>query len=358
MKRMWIIGAGGVAALGLAAFAALWLSPGLQDRVLNRMIESVVGTNTAVLDPDALHIVFCGTGSPLPDPDRASACIGVYAGDYFFLIDSGPGGAGNLTAMQMPMAGLGGVFYTHLHSDHIGDLPDIALNSWAAGRSDPLTLYGPAGIEHVAAGYAEAFKLDNIWRIAHHGTDFFAVEGAKFNPVIIEVPDRDATVTVFEAGDLKVTTFLGTHFPVTPAFGYRIDYKDRSVVFSGDTSRDENVARVGKGADVMVHEALAAHMVNTIGQVLGRIGDRREKIMGDIPDYHATPVEAAEIANLAGAELLVYSHIVPRLPNALSERMFLRGVSDIRPNGVMLGYDGLYLELPVGSKKIIQHDLR
>jgi len=80
--------------------------------------------------------------------------------------------------------------------------------------------------------------------------------------------------------------------------------------------------------------------------------------MHDIPDYHATPVQAAGIANEAGVKLLVYTHIVPRLPNALAERVFLRGVSAIRSDGVELGYDGLYLELPAGSEKIVEHDLR
>ena len=99
-------------------------------------------------------------------------------------------------------------------------------------------------------------------------------------------------------------------------------------------------------------------MVALLEEGLEHRGDRRAKVMHDIPDYHATPVDAAEVANEAGVKLLVYTHIVPRLPNALAERVFLRGVSDVRSEGVTLGYDGLYLELPAGSDRIVEHDLR
>ena len=177
-------------------------------------------------------------------------------------------------------------------------------------------------------------------------------------PEIVNLSDLDKTLTIFDEDGLRISVFEVNHLPVKPAYGYRVDYKGRSVVFSGDTRKDENVARFGKGADVMVHEALARHMVNMIGRVLAKAGDRRAKVMGDIPDYHTTPVEAAEIANEAGAKLLVYSHIVPVLPNEIAERMFLRGVSDVRPSDTMIGYDGLYIELPVGSDRVVQHDLR
>jgi ribonuclease Z len=99
-------------------------------------------------------------------------------------------------------------------------------------------------------------------------------------------------------------------------------------------------------------------MVALLEEGLEHRGDRRAKVMHDIPDYHATPVDAAEVANEAGVKLLVYTHIVPRLPNALAERVFLRGVSGVRSEGVTLGYDGLYLELPAGSDKIVERDLR
>ena len=350
--------AGFVLLAGGLAWAVLWFSPSLQDAAMERQATAMVTPENEVLSKDALHVVFCGTGSPLPDPDRASACYGIYAGGHFFLLDAGPGGWPKLARMRVPVASIDGVLLTHLHSDHIGGLPEIALNTWVAGRKEPLKVYGPPGTETVTEGFNEAFSLDHRYRVAHHGADYLPPEAADMVPEIVDVPTHDKPVTVFDKDGLKIIAFQVNHLPVKPAYGYRVDYKGRSVVFSGDTRMEENVARFGKGADVMVHEALAKHMVNMIGRVLAKAGDRRAKVMGDIPGYHTTPVEGAEIANEAGVKLLVYSHIVPVLPNEIAERIFLRGVSDVRPQGTMIGYDGLYLELPLGSDRIIQHDLR
>jgi len=106
---------------------------------------------------------------------------------------------------------------------------------------------------------------------------------------------------------------------------------------------------MGRDADVMVHEALAMHMVSLLSDHVGVNRPRVGQILRDTLNYHTSPVEAAEVANEAGAGLLVYSHIVPVLPNGIAETVFLRGVSDVRPEGVMLGYDGLMVRLPVGS---------
>ncbi|MBO6633348.1 MBL fold metallo-hydrolase [Parvibaculum sp.] len=358
MKRVVLAGIGLLVAVAVIGFGIVWFSPAAQDALMRRVVVANIGGNDAVLNEDALHVVLCGTGSPMPDPDRAQACAIVYAGGKVFVVDSGLGGWDRLARFQLPVGGLTGILLTHFHSDHISGIPDIALNSWASGRRQALAVYGPPGVETVVAGFDLAYSLDDGYRIAHHGPEFFAEEGADYQPIVVDVPDRTMAVTVFEEGGVKVTAFRVSHEPVDPAYGYRIDYKDRSVVFSGDTKRDANIATFGEDADVLIHEALAPHMVHMLEEGLDGRGDRRAKIMHDIPDYHATPVQAAESANEAGVKLLVYTHIVPRLPNAIAERVFLRGVSDVRSDGVILGYDGLYLELPAGSDEIVEHDLR
>lgn len=344
--------------LAVAAFALLWFSSGLQDAMLRRVVAANLSSDGAVLSDDALHVVFCGTGSPMPDPDRAQACYAVYAGDKLFFIDAGTGGWNNLAAYGLPVGGVTGVLLTHFHSDHIGGLPDIALNTWAAGRSEELVLYGPAGIVDLAEGLSRAYGIENRARIDHHGEELFPPAAAGFRPVEVTVPDRETSTTVYDEDGLTITAFRVTHEPLHDAFGYRIDYKGRSVVFSGDTSQDSNLARFGKDADVLIHEALAAHMVKLLEEGLTERGDRRSQVMHDIVGAHSTPVQGAEIANEAGVKLLVYSHIVPRLPNAIAKRVFLRGVSDVRKDGLLVAWDGLHLELPVGSEKIVMRDLR
>src|SRR5690606_20560959 len=133
------------------------------------------------------------------------------------------------------------------------------------------------------------------------------------------------------------------------------DYKGRSLVISGDTIKDAHLIAAAKGADLVVHEAQNQELVARLADVAGELDfPRMHKIFGDIPDYHTSPVEAAQIANEAGVPLLVMYHLTPPPQNRLVERIFLRGVSDVRKDGVELARDGMLIELPLagGAAKV------
>jgi ribonuclease Z len=353
MKRVFLYGVSAVVVLAVLGMLALRV-PAIQDVVLERGVNAVVSAEPVDLtDPDALTLVFCGTGGPFPDPDRAGPCTLVAAGGHVFLIDSGTGGAQRLQQLRVPMGDIEGVFYTHLHSDHIAGLGDVAMNSWAGGRTSPLELYGPPGVDELARGTFDAFGVDSKARIDHHGEEIFDLAAQAINANTILVQSRDDVVTVLEDGDLKITAFKVEHVPLENAYGYRVDYKGRSVVFSGDTVKDANMARFGAGADVMVHEAMGMTNIHTIIGALRNNGrSTQAKILTDASEVHTSPADAAEIANEADAGLLVYNHIVPPMPLGVMEDIFLRGVSDVRSEGVMLGYDGLIIRLPTGADEI------
>ncbi len=358
-KRVW------VPALGLVGLvvvvAGLARVPAVQDIIFDRAVEARVNAPWAGgVSEDALQLVFCGTGSPMPDPKRGQACVAVIAGERMFLVDTGSGAAETLAGLQVPMEALTGVLYTHYHSDHISGLYDVVLQSWVAGREGALPLYGPTGIDRLVRGFNEAFALDRGYRVAHHNhteevlVPAFGLVEAHTVPVANDLESK----IVYDAAGLKITAFRVGHAPINPAYGYRVDYKGRSVVFSGDTVKHPNMVRMGQGADVMVHEALAPHMVSVLATHVSAQRPRVGQILRDILDYHASPVEAAETANEAGAGLLVYSHIVPPLPNAMAEALFLRGVSDVRAEGVELGFDGMQVVLTVGDTGVIVKDLK
>jgi len=353
MKRVFLYGLGGIVVLAGLVVLALRV-PAIQDVVLERGVNAVVSAEPVDLsDPDVLTLIFCGTGGPFPDPDRAGPCTLVAAGGRVFLIDSGTGGAQRLLQLRVPLGGIEGVLYTHLHSDHIAGLGDIAMNTWASGRRAPLDLYGPPGVDGLARGTFDAFAVDSKARIDHHGDEIFELGAQAIEANTILVPSRDEAVTVLESGDLKITAFKVDHVPLENAYGYRVDYKGRSVVFSGDTVKDTNMVRFGADADVMVHEAMGMANINAIIGGLRDSGQSsRAKILTDASEVHTSPVDAAEIANQANAALLVYNHIVPPMPVSVMESIFMRGVSDVRSEGVMIGYDGLRVRLPVESDAI------
>jgi ribonuclease Z len=356
-------------AVGLVAVAILGLIrvPAIQDALVRHVVDSTLeATRDDLLEPNAMRVVLCGTGNPLADRDRADACTAVFAGGSFYLVDTGPGAWKNLSLWHIPAARLAGVMITHYHSDHIGDLGEINLQTWAQGRPGPLSVYGPPGIDAIVGGFAQAYALDEGYRIAHHGAQLMPPENWPMKPVevtIPSVPGSSSSVsgssTVFEKDGLKVTAFNVNHSPVSPAYGYRFDYKGRSVVISGDTARCENLVAVARGADVLIHEAQSAQMVTMIEDSAMRHGNARiAKIMRDIIRYHTTPTDAATEANSAGVAMLVLSHLGPPTPNAIAREVFMRGVSAIRPAGVILGSDGLLLTLPIGSDAIEQSTVR
>jgi ribonuclease Z len=166
----------------------------------------------------------------------------------------------------------------------------------------------------------------------------------------IEATEGAGLVPVLEEGGLRITAFPVDHRPIVPAYGYRFDYRGRSVVVSGDTVKSPGLSAAARGADVLVHEAQANHLVAAIGDAAEAIGGERvTTIMRDIPSYHTTPVEAAEIANAARVRLLVLSHLNPPPPTRIAQLVFERGVARVRPTGWAVADDGLTIALPAGS---------
>ncbi len=328
--------AGALALVALAALAIVQV-PAVDVRLYDHFARAATAGGTPVLARDKeLSVLLCGTGSPLPDKTRGGPCTLVAAGSHLFLIDAGIDSARNLLLWHVPLERIDAILLTHFHSDHIGELGEMRLQTWVAGRRKPLTVIGPPGVEQVVAGFNQAYALDSGYRTAHHGADFLPPDAASLVPVAIQVSE-DSTAPVLERDGLKITAIRVRHNPANPAYGYRFDFHGRSIVVSGDTAPSQNLARAAMHADVLVHEALSPELVGILHDAAvagGRL--RAAKILHDIPDYHTSPVDAARIANQAQVHLLVFTHLLPPLPNAIAERAFLRGVSDVRSEGVLV----------------------
>jgi ribonuclease Z len=326
----------------------------LAMRVMSAALPRLMSADPVAELDDGLHVSLCGAGSPLPDPDRSGPCVAVVAGQDLFVVDAGSSAARNLQAVGRPPGRVVGVLLTHFHSDHIDGLGELQLQRWATGEhTSPLPLHGPPGVEEIAQGFNQAYRLDVTYRVAHHGSDTMPPENAGFVARPFPVPTPGKEVVVIESGELRVSAFRVQHAPIDPAVGYRFDYKGRSAVITGDTIRSAEIERMSKGVDVLFHEALAPHMVQLMADAAKEAGNaKRNKIMNDILDYHASPVDAAESAQAAGVGTLVLYHVVPPLIFPGMDVAFARGVSDAYDGDFYVGRDGLAVSLPAGSEAV------
>ncbi|MGE3530049.1 MAG: MBL fold metallo-hydrolase, partial [Methyloceanibacter sp.] len=266
MRRLGIAACIVIAVLG-AAFALVWFVPAIQDALVERAIVGQVAKAdaAAAFKDDALHILLCGTGSPMLDPKRANACTAIIAGGHVAVIDAGPGAWGKLAQAKVPPAQVDAVLLTHLHSDHLGDLGELAVQSWIGGRKVPLEVYGPpapdayalpqdaegdtfgkSGTEDVVKGFAQASTADAAFRIVHHDPAYMPPEGARMIGHDVPKPGAEGAVTVFDKDGLKIEAFLVSHDPAEPAYGYRATYKGRTEVVSGDTRKVQNKVRFSR----------------------------------------------------------------------------------------------------------------
>ncbi len=343
----------------LVAVVAALMTPAVQQWLYDAGAAKQAATiNTAPLQDDALRVAVCGSSAPLPSAARAKSCVAVFAGGKFYVVDAGPESVENLMLWNIPMGSVGGVLLTHFHSDHIGDLGELNLQTWVGGRPGPLHVYGGPGIDQVVAGFSQAYRLDQGYRTAHHTER--VMPSAKWpmvaHTIALEGPEtaeKGRTAVVLDDGGLRITAVEVDHPPITPAYAYRFDYKGRSAFITGDLKFHPAIAEGAKGVDLLVSEAIAVSMTRALGEgakSAGRTGTAA--VMHDIEDYHITPEQAADVANRAGARLLAFYHLLPAPDNALARRVFGRGVDAVRRGNWTIAEDGSLYTMPLGSDAI------
>lgn len=278
----------------------------------------------------AIKVTLLGTGCPPPVMNRFGPSTLVEAGDQKLLFDAGRGALQRLAQLRVRWRDVGGVFLTHLHSDHVVGFPDLWLTGWllAPGRDVPLPVWGPQGTSRMMFHLRQAYDYDIRIRMQNDGAARAGVE--------LRTTDIHEGV-VYNKGGVKVTAFIVDHAPVKPAFGYRIDYAGRSVVLSGDTRVSENLVRHAQGVDLLVHEVFVAETLQQIG-----VAPERAK---NIIAYHTSPEQAGEVFSRVRPKMAVYSHIC--LPNA-TEQQLLSPTRKTYAGPLTLGEDLMTIE--VGEK--------
>ncbi|MFM9862625.1 MAG: MBL fold metallo-hydrolase [Micropepsaceae bacterium] len=345
--------------LGLLLLAALAGGAGYVLRgeialaLMQRVLERNMATDVVAELPEGLHVGLCGAGAPMPAADRSGPCVVVIAGKRTFVVDAGTGGVRTLARMGLQPGRIERVLLTHFHSDHIDGLGEMMLQRWVgAANAAPLPVHGPTGVDAVVNGFNAAYAADKGYRTAHHGEAIAPSAGFGGVAAAFEL-DTAGNATVLDEGGLTIEAFKVEHAPVEPAVGYRITYKGRVAVISGDTKKSAAVEQRATGVDLLVHEALSPKLVGLIGDAATKGGRQNiAKIMHDILDYHTTPEEAAEIASKAKVKALLLYHIVPPLPLSALEGPFLGRAREIFSGPLHVGRDGDFVTMPAGSTEV------
>jgi ribonuclease Z len=241
-------------------------------------------------------VTLLGTGTPIPSKDRFGPCTLVEAGNQKLLIDAGRGATIRLAQLDIPIGRIDALLLTHFHSDHTVGVPDIWLTGWLEShfgtRRTPLRVVGPRGTEALMSGLRRAYADDIRIRMAD--------ERLGAAGIAVAVQEYDGDCVVYDQGGVKVIAFEVDHGDmIKPAYGYRIEYDDRSAVISGDTRFNENVIAHGAGADLLVHEVAIARP-----ELL------REPYIQRIMAHHTTAAEAGVVFSRTRPKLAVYTHLV------------------------------------------------
>lgn len=283
------------------------------------------------------EIVLTGTGVPHPRPGTAGAGVLVRHEDVALQFDAGRSTVMRLMEAGTPPYALTALFLTHVHSDHVVDVPDLAMARWVQQKSHPsgpLTVVAPSGApERFVRRMLDPYEEDIALRIAHVGAD----------PIQVDLRPFPVTSTASEVwrsadGQVRVLAVGVHHEPVPDAVAYRVETPDGVVVVSGDTRVCAEVAALSAGADVVVHEACRA---TALAPLIA--GTTFETIFS----YHADTVALGAMAARAGVPHHVLTHLIPPLERDGDAESF---AVDVRSGGyegrITVGRDLTSITLP------------
>jgi ribonuclease BN (tRNA processing enzyme) len=274
------------------------------------------------------RLILLGTkGGPRVGGPRRNPSTLLLINDVPYVIDCGTSTSQQLLAAGVTLNRLRYVFLTHMHSDHMLEYGPLVYNAWIAGLRTRVDAYGPPPLKSATQAFWEYVKFDIDTRIED--------EGRPDPRPLLVVSELDTPRVVLDNADVKVTSATVVHPPITHAYAYRFDTKDRSVVISGDTNYSSALVALAKGADVLVHEVI---YLPAIDRLLANIPNA-VTLRKHLVDSHTVPEDVGRVAAQAQVKTLVLSHFVPGDDPTITDEMWTEGVRKHYQGPIVVGRD-------------------
>ncbi len=272
------------------------------SRIFTLVMSLALFTAWAVPEAVGQDRVFTlGTGTPVPDPDRAGSSIAVVTGGEAYVFDAGGGSvqraieaSNRYDIPELIPQRIRYLFITHMHSDHIHDLAELASARWWS-RDHRLHVFGPRGMADYVGHMNAMSDVEADIRVPGTPPELIN-DRYGYRAIVTEIEDG----VIFENEHISVEAFTVDHGDIRPSFGYRVETADRTIVISGDTAFSEKLIEKARGADLLFHEVVS--------------GDRLSEMSEFWQHYHGTSHttthELAEVAERTQPGTLVLYHVL------------------------------------------------
>jgi ribonuclease BN (tRNA processing enzyme) len=302
---------------GLATLPTLFAGAGSTTAQTSAGSAAATEVQVALRNASGTKLVMLGTGAgpnpTIPGRTRHMTSHVMVRNGVAYVLDCGLGVTNQFARTGLPFASIRSIFITHHHPDHNIEYGPFILLGWVQGLSGSVRAFGPPPLEQMTDDFLRAYKA----------TIDFWVEDLKVKPLVApDVNEVSAPGIVTSDENVKVSAAVVQHPPVRPALAYRFDFQDRSIAFSGDTAPTDVVTRLARGANVLVHEAM--YLPALEAYIHNRIAEgspiRFDDYMAHMKVAHSPVEDVARIAQDAGVQTLVLSHLTPGIDGIQDER--------------------------------------
>ena len=250
-----------------------------------------------------MNITILGSGTAAPRLERNMAGYLFEAKGKKILFDSGAGTIRQLLELKINLLDIDDIFYTHLHNDHINDLPAIIWsNNYGTYRKKELNVYGPKEFKRyfnilmkkilnpaklIYKINANEIKNSTIIKIPiiNKTNEKYSIT-SKSNKILFNKSYNKKNINLTKS-NIMIRSIKSKH--TKNSVSYRIEHNNKSIVYSGDTDYSTEIIKISKNADLLILECSFPYK----------------------KEGHLTPRLCGKIATKANAKKLILTHFYP-----------------------------------------------